>query len=94
MSPSTQKKRIEYTQRERAKDRSRLQKYSHTELTLDDELSKLMDAIEEKGGEDIEELMKDADSHGVGDSVHEIWQMDMQRVKDEFNRDQRKNCEQ
>lgn len=98
MSPSSQKKRKEYTQRERAKDRSRLQKYSHTELTLDDEqhdeLSKLMDAIEEKGGKEIEELMQDADSHGVGDSVREIWQMDKQRVKDEFNRDQQKNCEQ
>ena len=98
MSPSSQKKRKENTQRERAKDRSRLQKYSHTELTLDDEqhdeLSKLIDAIDENGGKEIEEIMQDADSHGVGDCVREIWQMDKQRVKDEFNRDQQKNCEQ
>ena len=98
MSPSSQKKRKENAQRERAKDRSRLQKYSHTELTLDDdqhdELSKLMDTIEEKGGKEIEEVMQDAESHGVGDSVREIWQMDMQRVKDKFNNDQQKNSEQ
>ena len=98
MSPSSQKKRKENAQRERAKDRSRLQKYSHTELTLDDdqhdELSKLMDTIEEKGGKEIEEVMQDAKSHGVGDSVREIWQMDMQRVKDKFNNDQQKNSEQ
>ena len=34
--------------------------------------------------------MQDADSHGVGDCVREIWQMDKPRV----NRDQQKNCEQ
>lgn len=97
MSPSSQKKRKENTQRERAKDRSRLQKYSHTELTLDDEqhdeLSKLIDAIEEKGRKEVEEIMQDADSHGVGESVREIWQMDKQRMMDEFNHDQQKNCE-
>ena len=98
MSPSSQKKRKENAQREQAKDRSRLQKYLHTELTLDDdqhdELSKLMDTIEEKGGKEIEEVMQDAESHGVGDSVCEIWQMDMQRVKDIFNNDQQRNSEQ
>ena len=52
-----------------------------------------MDAIKEKGGKEIEEIMQDADSRGVGDSVREIWQMDKQRAKDEFNRDQQKNCE-
>ena len=91
MSPSSQKKRKDNTQRERAKDQSRIQKYSHTELTLDDEqhdeLSKLMDVTEEKGGKEVEEIMQDADSHGVGDSVCEIWQMDKQRMKDEFNHD-------
>ena len=96
MSPSSQKKRKESTRRERAKDRSRLQKYSYTELTLDDEqhdeLSKLMGAIEEKGEKDIEDVMQDADRHGVGDSVREIWQIDKQRVKDEFYHDQQKNC--
>ena len=83
-------------QRERAKDRSRLQKYSHTELTLDDEqhneLSQLMDAIEEKRSKEIEEIMQDAVSHGVGDSVREIWEIDKQRMKDEFSQDQKKNC--
>ena len=32
-------------------------------------------------------------SYGVGDSVREIWQMDKQRMKDEFNHYQLTNCE-
>ena len=97
MAPSSKKKRKGNTLRERAKDRIRLQKYSHAELTLDDEqhdeLSQLVDAIEEKGGQEIEEIMQDADNHGVGNSVREIWDMDKQRMKDEFDQDQKKNCE-
>ena len=93
MSPSSQKKRKEYTQRERSNNQK---KYYDTELTLDDEqndeLSRLMDAIEEKGSKEVEDIMQDADSHGVGDFVREIWQMDKQRMKDEFNDDQKKNC--
>ena len=93
MSPSSQKKRKEYTQRERSNNQK---KYYDTELTLDDEqsdeLSRLMDAIEEKGSKEVKDIMQDADSHGVGDFVREIWQMDKQRMKDEFNDDQKKNC--
>ena len=96
MSPSSQKRRKENTQRQRGRDRIQLRKYSHTELTLDDEqhdeLSLLMDAIGERGGEDVEDIMKDAGSHGVGDSVREIWQMDKQRMREEFDGDQKKNC--
>lgn len=95
VSPSSQKKRKENTQRERAKDRKLLQKYSHTELTLDDEqqddLSKLVDAIGEKGSEKVRSILLDADSHGVGEAVREIWQMDKMRMKDEFDEDQKKN---
>ena len=50
--------------------------------------------LKQKGGKEVEEIMQDADSHGVGESVREIWQMDKQRMKDEFNHDQQKNCEQ
>jgi hypothetical protein len=51
-----------------------------------------MDAIDERGGKEVGEIMQDADSHGVGDSIREIWQMDKQRMKEEFNDDQKKNC--
>lgn len=50
--------------------------------------------IEAKEGKEVEEIMQDADSHGIGESVREIWQMDKQRMKDGFNHDQQKNCEQ
>ena len=64
------------------------------QLTLDDEqhdkLSKLMDA---RGNEEIEVIMHEADSHSVGNSFREIWEMDKQRMRDEFNEEQQKNCE-
>lgn len=97
MSPTSQKKRKENTQQERAQHLIRLQKYSHTELTLEDdqhdELSKLMVTIKERGTEEVEEILKEADNNGVGDAVREIWQMDKMRMKKEFNDDQGKNCE-
>ena len=97
MSPTSQKKRKQNTQQERAKHLIQLQKYSHTELTLDDdqhdELCKLMATIEERGTEEIEEILKEADNNGAGDAVREIWQMDKMRMKKEFDDDQGKNCE-
>ena len=97
MSPASQKKRKENTQQERAKHLIQLQKYSHTELTLDDdqhdELCKLIATIEERGTEEIEEILKEADNNGAGDAVREIWQMDKMRMKKEFDDDQEKNCE-
>ena len=69
MSPTSQQKRKENTQRERAKDRTQLQKYSHTELTLDDEqhdeLTKLMEAIDKSGEEEVEKIMKEADRYVI-----------------------------
>ena len=65
MSPTSKQKRKENTQRERAKDRTQLQKYSHTELTLDDEqhdeLIKLMEAIDQNGDDEVESILKEAD---------------------------------
>ena len=96
MSPTSQCKRKENSQRERDKHRAQLQKYSHMEVTLDDkqheELSKLMEAIEEHGEKDVETILQDADSHGVGSTIREIWDLDKQRMKEEFNHDQKTNC--
>lgn len=51
MSPRSQKKRKDFTQRQRARDKKKLQKYAHTELTLDDEqhdeLSQIVEAIDD-----------------------------------------------
>ena len=96
MSPSSQKKRKEYTQRDRAKHKKLLRKYSHTEVTLDDEqheeLSQLVNAIDENGSADLDELLQDADSYGMKDAVSEIWQMDKGRMKEIFDAEQCKNC--
>ena len=89
MSPSSQKKRKEYTQRDRAKHKKLLRKYLHTEVTLDDEqheeLSQLVNAIDENGSADLDELLQDADSYGMKDAVSEIWQMDKGRMKEIFD---------
>ena len=97
MSPTSQKKRKENTQQERTQQIVKLQKYAHTELTLDDEqndeLTKLIATIEERGDEEVEKILKEADSSGAGEAVREIWQMDKMRMKKEFSDDQEKNCE-
>ena len=97
MSPNSQKKRKEFTQRDRVKLQKRLQKYAHTEVVLDDEqheeLSQLVNAIDEKGDTVLEELLSDAESHGVKEAVTEIWQMDKRRTKEIFDSDQTDNCE-
>ena len=52
MSPASQKKRKENVQQDRSRNLKLLQKYSHTEVTLDDdqheELSALVNAIDEE----------------------------------------------
>ncbi len=94
MSPSSQKKREKNAQRNRSKI---LQKYSHTELSLDDEqheeLSRLVNAIDEQEGDDLNQLLSDVGTHGVRDAVNEIWQMDKRKMKDAFAKDQSENCE-
>ena len=49
--------------------------------------------MDARGNEEIEVIMHEADSHGVGNSFREIWEMDKQRMRDEFNEEQQKNCE-
>ena len=97
MSPTSQKRRKENSQRERDKHRAKLQKYSHTEITLDDEqhdeLTKLVEAIDEQGGKELETILQDAECHGVGNAVCEIWEIDKQRMKEQFSQDQETNCE-
>ena len=96
MSPTSQKKRKDNSQRERDKHRAKLQKYGHTEITLDDEqhdeLVKLMEAIDEQGGNELETVLQDAECQGVGNAVREIWEMDKERMKEQFNHDQDTNC--
>lgn len=75
MSPASQKKRKENAQRERNKNLRLLQKYSHTELTLHDdqheELTKLVNAIDERQDANLNQFLSDADSHGVKDACRQ-----------------------
>ena len=88
MSPTSKSKRRENRQRERDKS---IAKYSHMEQTLDGELSKLIKAIDEQ---DVKAVLKEADdSHGHASStIQQIWEMDKQRMKEEFSHDQKEIC--
>ena len=94
MSPSSQKKRKENTQRDRSK---LLQKYAHTEVSLDDEqheeISRLVNAIDEQEGGDLSNFLSDAETPEVKEAVNEIWQMDRRKMKEAFTRDQGENSE-
>ena len=95
MSPASQKKRKENVQQDRSRNTKLLQKYSHTEVTLDDdqheELSALVNAIDEQEDGNLQQFLSEAASHGVKDSVEEIWKMDRRKMAESFNKDQREN---
>ena len=52
-----------------------------------------MEAIDEQGGKELETILQDAECHGVGNAVREIWEIDKQRMKEQFSQDQETNCE-
>ena len=92
LSPTSQKKRRENSLRDQNKTLKHLQKYSHTELTLDDEqhneISKLVTAINEKVSTELEALLVDIDTDEIGSSIREIWEVDTKRAKEDFKKDQ------
>ena len=81
-------------QTERSKDKALLSKYSKLDITLDDsqhdEMCKIVTELEDKLHDQLEEVHKEADGFGVASSIREVWLMDKQR--NEFYRDQIKNC--
>ena len=38
-------------------------------------------------------MLVEADSEGVGESIHEVWKIDSQKAKKHFKYDQKKNSE-
>ena len=79
---------------ERVEDKKRLQKYEHTELTLDDdqsdELSQVVQTISTNspGPEVLSQIFEEAENQGKGQIVRDIRESDM-RVQ--FNKDQARN---
>lgn len=56
-------------------------------------MTSCLNAIENIGSKELEEIISEADNYGVGESVREIWQIDRKRLKDDFDEDQKRNCE-
>ena len=38
-------------------------------------------------------MFSDAEGQGLGDAVREVWQTDKRKLKEEFDKDQKRNCE-
>ena len=79
---------------ERVEDRKRLQKYEHTELTLDDEqsdeLSQVVHTISAKspGREVLSQIFEEEENPRKGQIVRDIWESDM---RSQFHKDESRN---
>lgn len=79
---------------ERVEDRKRLQKYEHTEVTLDDdqsdELSHVVHTINAKSPrrEILSQIFEEAENQGKGQIVQDIWESNLRL---QFNKDQARN---
>ena len=94
MSPSSQAKRKQNILKERGNDKKKLAKYENTEVTLADEqheeMSTLVNKIEEVGKAELEKIFAEGDSHGVGTQVREVWMTDKRQQLSQFKADQEK----
>ena len=97
MSPASQAKRKQNVLTERNNDKKKLTKYENTEVTLSDEqheeMSTIVNKIEEVGKAELEKIFVEGDSHGVGTQVREVWMTDNRQQLSQFKADQEKNCE-
>ena len=89
LSPKSLKKKRQNMQQERSK---LLKKYTHLEVTLNeeqhDEMCSIMEKVTQVGAEEVESSLVDSDKYGVGSAVRAIWENDL---KKEFNKDQHQN---
>ena len=92
LSPKSLKRKRKYMQQERSK---LLDKFSHMEVSLDEDqhnqMCQLVEKISEVGAADLESAFTDGDKHGVGPAIRAIWKSDLQNIKQEFDQDQQRN---
>ena len=73
LSPASVAKRKKAAQKERSADKAKLARYTELEVTLDDEqsneLTNVVNRIEEANADELEKIFNEADKHLVGDSV-------------------------
>ena len=72
----------------RGSDKRKLRKYEHTELPLDceqdGELTDVVGIIDEQFQDELEKIYAEADSHGLGSKLREVWRTDAKRDKSNF----------
>ena len=97
LSPASAAARKKATQIERSVDKAKLARHEDTELLLDDEqseeLSNVMEKIEETCPDKLQEIFQEGDTYVVGKLVRDSWELDKLNAKEKFFKDQIKNGE-
>ena len=95
MSPASQLKRKQNVLMERNSDKRKLSKYQATEVTLSEEqheeMSTVVNRIEEMSKDELEKVLAEGDAHGVGAQIREIWATDRREQSEQFSEDQARN---
>jgi len=96
LSPASTDKRKRATQRERSADKSKLAKYEHLDVNLDDdqndEWNSVIEQIEEQYNGELEKVFQEADARSkqTGSRMRTLWQSD-RSAKAGFLKDQQRN---
>ena len=95
LSPASQQKRTSIDKCERRKDRRLLRKYAPHEIMLDDqqhdELLRLVTEIDSTGSDNLNSVYSEAERHGARSVFESAWNLDIQRNKKLFDKDQLRN---
>ena len=95
LSPASQQKRTSIDKCERRKEKRLLKKYAPHEMMLDDqqhdELLKLVTEIDSTGSDNLQTVYSEAEQHGARSVIESAWNLDMQRNKKLFEKDQLRN---
>ena len=97
LSPASLRKRKAATQKERSNDKAKLSRLSEYDITLEDdqsdEVSEVLQTIEQKCSEELHAVLKEADAHSssTGKSIRSSWERDRASHKAQFYTDQLQN---
>ena len=97
LSPASIRKRKAATQKERSNDKAKLSRLSEFDITLEDdqsdEVSEVLQTIEQQCSEELHSILKEADTHSstTGKSIRSSWERDKASYKAQFYSDQIQN---
>ena len=95
MSPNSQSKRMTNKRIERGKDKRKLNRFTHTDLMVDNEqneqLSAIVSTIARDHSLELERVFDQGKKHGVESNLRDIWNLDAKRESTIFQQDQERN---